>query len=212
MNRRTKRALAWGALAAGSAAAAYGLVIRPWRRKWRAEPIDVKRPMPGDELVDEPDEVTNRAMTIEANPTDIWQWLVDVGKEFREGDILAVGATVNLRIVEMDDERSLVLVPTGLPHGRASWSILLFPYAPNRTRLICRTRLHLGSSIPDMLFRMVVVPAAMMQLREWFDAVKLRAEHTAAVRAQHERLEQLHQPQHAFQSKRSRPRGTLRPS
>ncbi len=80
MESTTRKMLTWSLAAAGAAGVAYGLVVRPWHRRWGAEPIDIKRPMPGDDIVSQANHVANRAITVHAKPADIWPWLVRVGQ------------------------------------------------------------------------------------------------------------------------------------
>ncbi len=58
---------------------AYTFVLRPWHLRWGATQEEVRRPMPGDELVRRPFYVSNRAITIRARPEEIWPWLVRLG-------------------------------------------------------------------------------------------------------------------------------------
>ena len=53
--------------------------------RWGATDDEVARPMLGDELIDRPTYVTNRAITIEAPPVDVWPWLVQIGELPRAG-------------------------------------------------------------------------------------------------------------------------------
>jgi hypothetical protein len=59
------------------------LAIRPWYLRWGATDGEVERTMPGDDLVRDSPHVRNRpvtnAVTINARPTDIWPWLVQMG-------------------------------------------------------------------------------------------------------------------------------------
>jgi hypothetical protein len=177
----TKKALVWGAAGMG-AAAVYGLVVRPWHKSWGAEPIDVKRPMPGDDIVKGADEVTNRAINIEAEPEDIWPWLV-MEKRFR----VPLGAAAELRVVSIDEQHCMVLVAEELPAAQASWSILLTQFAPQRTRLVCRTRLSVDWSPRGILHRVALDPLTFWMFRKWFLEVKERAEQTHRARLAEER-------------------------
>jgi hypothetical protein len=47
---------------------------------WGADPDEVAAPLPGDELVPVPRLGYTRAITIEAPPGDVWQWLVQIGQ------------------------------------------------------------------------------------------------------------------------------------
>ncbi len=66
--------------ASGVALGAYILLVRPWQRRWGATDEEVKRTLPGDELVSNPGVVLTRAITIQARPAGIWPWLVQIGQ------------------------------------------------------------------------------------------------------------------------------------
>lgn len=51
---------------AAAGAAAYVLVVRPWYLRWGASEDEVRKPLPGDELVPQPKIQSTRAVTIEA--------------------------------------------------------------------------------------------------------------------------------------------------
>jgi hypothetical protein len=71
--------LAATAALAGAGAIAYSRLIRPWHQHWGATAAEVGRPMPGDDYVVDPLEVTTRAVTVNAPPAAIWPWLVQMG-------------------------------------------------------------------------------------------------------------------------------------
>lgn len=50
----------------GAALLAYAGLVRPWHLRWGATPDETGRPLPGDELVDNPRFVSTRAVTINA--------------------------------------------------------------------------------------------------------------------------------------------------
>lgn len=78
--RRDKPFRSAGLLAIGaSGLAAYALILRPWHLRWGATREEITRTMPGDELVRRPFYVSNRAVTIQARPEEIWPWLVQIG-------------------------------------------------------------------------------------------------------------------------------------
>lgn len=79
--RRDKRLRFASVLAAAGTGglAAYSLILRPWHLRWGATQEEITRPMPGDELVQRPFYVSNRAITIRARPEAIWPWLVRLG-------------------------------------------------------------------------------------------------------------------------------------
>ena len=82
------------AIATGAALAAYLLYVRPRHIRWGATDEEVERPMPGDEVVERPNFVATRAVTIEATSEEVWPWLMQIGSgragfysyDWREGD------------------------------------------------------------------------------------------------------------------------------
>ena len=59
---------------------AYVLFFRPWQRRWGATDEELNSSLPGDELVPDADVVETRVITINATPTAIWPWLVQIGQ------------------------------------------------------------------------------------------------------------------------------------
>jgi hypothetical protein len=74
---RSTLTLATGAVAL--VAAGYGLGYRPWRRRWLASPDESARGLPGDALVPDADFNQTMAITINAPPSAVWPWLLQVG-------------------------------------------------------------------------------------------------------------------------------------
>ena len=73
------RIMAAAGLAAGAAALSYPLLLRKKCLNWGATPGEVSRPLPGDELMPDPDIVATRAISIAAPPSAVWPWLVQMG-------------------------------------------------------------------------------------------------------------------------------------
>jgi len=57
----------------------YWLVIRPWLLRWGATDTDVRRSLPGDDLLPHPKLETTHAVTIRASAAEVWPWLVQIG-------------------------------------------------------------------------------------------------------------------------------------
>jgi hypothetical protein len=68
------------AAALGGLSAAYLAVIRPWGLHWGATEEERRRPMKGDDFVQEPNYWTTKAITVEAEPSDLWPWLAQLGR------------------------------------------------------------------------------------------------------------------------------------
>lgn len=81
-----KRTLLMANLAlAGAALVAYRRWLGPRQRNWGCVDDESTRPLPGDDLVPEPNYQTTRAITVAACPEDIYPWLVQMG--YRRGGL-----------------------------------------------------------------------------------------------------------------------------
>jgi hypothetical protein len=58
---------------------AYLGVLHPWLMSWGATPEEIARALPGDELA--PASYFTRAITIEAPPSAVWRWIVQIGQD-----------------------------------------------------------------------------------------------------------------------------------
>jgi hypothetical protein len=74
-----RRPLVALASVAGVAGTLYALAIRPRMNRWGATDEEVRKALPGDELLSERRLVSTRAITIDAPPEDVWPWLVQMG-------------------------------------------------------------------------------------------------------------------------------------
>jgi hypothetical protein len=73
---RTRRASLITAVVAVAAVA----VMRRRQLRWGATDAESKQPLPGDELVPEPDLTATRAITIHAGVDGVWPWIVQLGQ------------------------------------------------------------------------------------------------------------------------------------
>jgi hypothetical protein len=72
--------LGTGLVIAGAAAVAfYFRSAGQWHLHWGAAEQEVSGPAAGDELMPDPDIVATRAVEIDAPPSAIWPWLVQMG-------------------------------------------------------------------------------------------------------------------------------------
>jgi hypothetical protein len=74
MNLRTALSLA-----SAAGLAVYMGAVRPRMKNWGANPDEVSKPLPGDELVSGAHGPSTMAATIEAPPSRVWPWLVQMG-------------------------------------------------------------------------------------------------------------------------------------
>jgi hypothetical protein len=79
--RRIGRALLTTVLAGCGAYLALGLLMRPWYSRWGATDEEVRRSLPGDELVPSPRAQSTWAVSITAPSERVWPWLVQMGQD-----------------------------------------------------------------------------------------------------------------------------------
>jgi hypothetical protein len=77
-----------------AAVTAYVLLGRRWQLQWGASSHELAARLPGDELVEHPDLVATRAITIGAHPVHVWPWLAQLGQ--RRGGFYSYDALENL--------------------------------------------------------------------------------------------------------------------
>jgi hypothetical protein len=67
----------------GAAFMAFALVtpfLRPWRARWGATDAEVKKKLPGDELMPHPKWGYTHAVTIKTPVAEVWPWIVQMGQ------------------------------------------------------------------------------------------------------------------------------------
>lgn len=62
-------------------AALYLSVIHPWMKTWGSTPEEQQIPLPGDELYPPGAVLSTMAVSIDAPPAVVWQWLVQIGQD-----------------------------------------------------------------------------------------------------------------------------------
>lgn len=78
-NRKSSSTIIGATIAGAAALSAYLFVVRPWLLRWGATDDDVRRPLPGDDLVPHPKMGITHAITIHASAAEVWPWLVQIG-------------------------------------------------------------------------------------------------------------------------------------
>ncbi|HEX9122648.1 MAG TPA: SRPBCC family protein [Actinomycetota bacterium] len=63
------------------AAVAYTTLVRPWQLHWGATCAEDLEELPGDDLLPQARLQATRAVTIQARPSDVWPWLVQIGAD-----------------------------------------------------------------------------------------------------------------------------------
>jgi hypothetical protein len=187
-------------------AALYWFPGRRWLASWGASPADLALDMAGDRLISNPTYQTTLAITIAADPMDVWAWLVQMG--YRRGGLYSYdwldrlfgyldrpSATTLLpefQHLKVGDEiplgrgkgfpvavvqRGHALVLSGTADGLTwVWQFGLFPLGGVRTRLISRTAGQVPRGLAWWCFLRVLEPAAFLMTRRMLIGLKQRAE------------------------------------
>jgi hypothetical protein len=144
-------------------------LYRSRHQRWGATDEEVAAPMPGDELIDDVAYLATRAITIDAPPSAVWPWLVQVGclrAGYYANDLLdnlghpsADQVLPEFQSLEIGQWVPMSPTPTDVtafkvagyeePHWLlwqqplSTWSWTLTELPGGRTRLVTRLRIHL---------------------------------------------------------------------
>jgi hypothetical protein len=204
-SRRAALLAGVGAVASVAAAeAVYRRVLRERVLTWGATEEEAARRLPGDELLEEADIVATRAIAIEAPPSAIWPWLVQMGPG-RAGaytydwieNLFGLNMHSADRIhsewldLEVGDVlrsqegkpgmRVEILEPERTLSNRSEagdwvWTFALEP-ENSSTRLISRNRIAMkGAAAGQRLGMLVMEPGSLMMERKMLLGIKERAE------------------------------------
>jgi hypothetical protein len=201
-------AIAVGALAGE---AVYRRYLRSWVLNWGAAPDEVRRPLPGDDLLPEADIVATRAIGIAAPTSAVWPWLVQMGpgragaytydwienlfglnmhsagRIHPEWQDLSVGDVIHSR-KGGPGMRVEILEPERAIVNRSEdgdwvWIFALEPH-DGGTRLISRNRIAMsGAAAGQRLGMLVMEPGSLVMERKMLLGIKERAECLAAEQA-----------------------------
>jgi hypothetical protein len=199
------RRTAWFGGGLALAAAVYAPALRRWYLTWGATAEEVATPLPGDDLLPEPDMISTRAITIDAPPARVWPWLVQMGSgrggaytydwienlfgldmhsadrilpEFQRpavGDLLPLGNGGPGMRVEICDPERTLVFRS--EDGQWVW-IFSLTERSGRTRLISRNRIaEDGSSAGRRLaYRLIMEPGSLVMERKMLIGIRQRAE------------------------------------
>ena len=182
----------------------YTLVRRPILT-WGATNEEAGSRLPGDELLEEADGVSTRAITIDAPAAAVWPWLAQMGPSPRGGaytydwieNLLGldmhstnrvlpeyqhpqVGDTLGygknrMRFERVEPQRVLA---TRSEDGNWAWTFVL-DEQDGRTRLISRNRFRLPS-LTAKIGMIPMEPGSLVMEQKMLRGIKQRAEHLAA--------------------------------
>ena len=207
------KSLAVGLGVAGSVALpAYYLLVRRWHARWGATGEEVARAMPGDDLVEDPWDVSTRAITMRATPADIWPWLLQMGH--RRGGLYS-NDWIDKVMGVLDEPSSWEILPEFqhleagdvIPIGggpdwpvkeiepyksivldirdegvNISWSIGLYEVDEESTRFVLRIRIRMTPLMHALAFIPISDFGQFLMVRWMLLGIKARAEMLATQR------------------------------
>ena len=176
---------------------------------WGASPEEVNGALPGDDLVEDPLEVTTRAITVNAWPSHVWPWLAQMGKgrgglysydwldrvfgvlDGPSADTLlpafqqlTVGDTIPIGgspgwPVAIASPNEVLLLDVREAGAHVTWSFVLVPISLTQTRLIMRVRARLSRGWLLPVQMAVLDPAEFLMVRRQLIGLRDRAERLA---------------------------------
>ena len=201
----TRLALETAGIITGAAIAYLALGREPCLT-WGASDEEVHRVMQGDELLANPEVLATRAVTIEAPPSAIWPWLMQMGSnrggvytydwienlfglnmhsinkivpEFQNrkvGDAERLGKSGPVMRVATLEPESAMVLASD--DGNWVWAFGLYSIGQSRTRLVSRNRISAPSaSLPRRAIQTLVMePGSLIMERKMLLGIKERAE------------------------------------
>jgi hypothetical protein len=186
-------------------AAGYVRFLRPRVLNWGASPDEIEREMPGDDIQPTPAIETTRVITVNAPPSAIWPWLVQMGPRPRAGvytydwieRLLGIDIENSDRILPefqhmeagtswvmdkkgnglkvVDVQEEHCIVLQWLTGAASSWAFVLYPEPGGTTRLVSRNRIPAGGVV-FRLGMLVMEAGSLVMEREMLRGIKRRAE------------------------------------
>lgn len=180
----------------------YLAIFRPWQLRWGATDEEVKRSMPGDNIVDKPSFNATRAVTINAPAENIYPWIVQMGVN-RAGwysyDLLDNLARPSAEVILPKHQNIQVgdLIPMS-PDGKqgiwvkdfrttewmlwwdkigdTSWVWVIYSEGKSYSRLVTRVRVKYRWFSPAILFNLIIEFFDILMMHKCMLGIKRRAE------------------------------------
>ena len=183
----------------GSLLAVYRWIIRPWHMRWGATDIEATQAMPGDDRIPGAGQAT-RAITIEADPADVWPWLVQLGygkagwysydwidndfqpsadqilpeyQDLAPGDKILMMPDMGFVVVSVDEPHAIVSM---LEDGSTSWCLALYPDGDGSCRLVSRWRPKFDITPATLFLTALSEPGTFIMEQKMLRSIRDRAE------------------------------------
>jgi len=180
----------------------YLALFRPWQLRWGATSEEIKRAMPGDDIVSKPSFNATRAVTIHAPAENIYPWIVQMGVN-RAGwysyDLLDNLARRSAEVILPEHQNVQIgdLIPMS-PDGKhglwvkdfrdtewmlwwdkigdTSWVWGIYSEGKSYSRLVTRVRVKYRWFSPAILFNLIIEFFDILMMRKCMLGIKRRAE------------------------------------
>jgi hypothetical protein len=180
----------------------YLVFLRPWQLRWGATDAEVKRTMPGDEIVGKPSFNATRAVTIHASAQNIYPWIVQMGvnragwysydlldnvgrrsaesilpehQTIQAGDLIPISpdGKQGMRVKYFRKNKWILWWDE---KGDTSWVWEIHSEGAGNARLITRVRVRYRLFSPAILFNLLIEFFDILMMRKSMLGIKRRAE------------------------------------
>jgi hypothetical protein len=180
----------------------YLALLRPWQLRWGARDNEIKRSMPGDEIVRKPSFNATRAVTIDAPAEYIYPWIVQMGvtragwysydlldnlarpsaenilpehQNLQVGDVIAMSpdGKQGMRVKDFSKNKWMLWWDN---IGDSSWVWEIYSEGENHSRLVTRVRVKYRWFSPAILFHLIIEFFDILMIRKCMLGIKRRAE------------------------------------
>ncbi len=199
------KSIACSAAALAGVTALYRIYVRDSILNWGATRDEAAARLPGDELLEDADDVATRAITIDAPPSTVWPWIAQMGP-YPRGGAYTYDWIENLLGLNMHSVDAILpefqnpQVGDGFGYGRNTmsyaivepghvlatrsadgnwvWTFVLEPQADGKTRLISRNRFRLPK-LKDKVGMAPMIPGSLVMEARMLRGIRDRAESEA---------------------------------
>jgi hypothetical protein len=180
----------------------YLKILRPWQLRWGATDDEVKCTMPGDDIVQKPNFVATRAVSIKAPPTEVWKWIVQIGSgragfysiDFIDNANVPSSRNILPKYQRIEQDYFIPFTPNqknGMwvkdyrepeyilwwdRKGNGTWGWFLRQTKAGETRLITRLRTKYDFSSPWIIYYIFYDVGDIIMMRKCMLGIKERAE------------------------------------
>ena len=180
---------------------------RPLQLRWGATNEEIRRIMPGDEIVEAPAFNATRAVTIKASPSEIYPWIVQMGLNRAgwysydlldnlgrksEEEILPIFQNVQVgTLIPMSPNNNYGLWVKEFKteewmlwwdkKGNATWAWGIYPQGKCDCRLVSRIRIKYQWVRIEILFNVLIEFFDILMMRKCMLGIKRRAESQAKI-------------------------------